>query len=56
VVCAGDGQIDIQGAVDVGQSSAMAGRKDDHDNADGVCHSRRMILLAEMLVVPFCPR
>ena len=53
---AGDEQIDIRGAVDVGRSSAVAGRKDDHDNADGEGHSRRMIVVAEMLVVPFCPR
>ena len=56
MVYAGDGQIDIQGAVDVGRSSAMAGRKDDHDNADGEDHSRRMIVVTEMLAVPFCPR
>ena len=55
MVYAGDGQIDIQGVVDVGRSSAMAGRKDDHDNADGEGHLR-MIVVTEMLAVPFCPR
>jgi len=33
----------------------MAGCKDDHDNADGEGHSRKMIVVADMLAVPFCP-
>ena len=32
----------------------MAGRKDDRDNADGEGRSRRMVLVAEKLAVPFC--
>jgi hypothetical protein len=56
VVYSGDEQIDIRGAVDVGRSSAMAGRKDDHGNVVGEGHSRRMVVVADMLVVPFCPR
>jgi len=53
VVYAGDEQIDIRGAVDVERSSAMAGYKDDHGNVVGEGHSMRIILVAEMLVVPF---
>jgi hypothetical protein len=56
VVYADDEQIDIRGAVDVGGSSAGAGRKDDHGNVVGEGHSRGIVVVAEMVVLPFCPR
>ena len=31
----------------------MDGRKDDHGNADGEGHLKRMLLVAEKLAVPF---
>lgn len=48
-----DGRIDIGAAIDAERSSAVARRKDDHDSADGEGHSRRVVEVAEMLVVPF---
>ena len=44
---------DSGGAVDAGWSSAMDGRRDDHDSADGEGELMRMVLMAEKLAVPF---
>ena len=51
---ADEGQIDIWGAVDAVQSSATAERKDAHGNVGGEGHSRRVVVVIEILVATFC--